>query len=569
MASVFLSYSRVDRPKAQQVAAALEEEGLTVWWDKVLKAGQTYDEVTEGMLRQADVVVVLWSTVSVKSKWVRAEATLGERYSAVVPAMIQEADRPILFELTQTADLIGWDGDRTEQRWNDFVTDLRHAITRKAAKTAEQPVTAKSAADTASAPAAPARSLADDGTIENTFWMSIQSSTDAADFAAYLKRYPTGHYSDLARNRLAALEAKAKAKTPEPVFAAPPVQTAPARPATQTPARQRKLSMLPLIAGGIVLLLGAGWGVSLLLPSDLEVPETVAEQAADPVEEPVVETADAETVARADTVAVVETGVADAVLTEAAFVAPIEEIGAAPEPPQAGPLRDCDTCPEVVAIPGGTFLMGSPDSEPGRVGNEGPVRSVTVAPFVMSRSEITYADWDACLADGGCNGYRPGDMGERGDMPAMSISWRDAQSYVNWLSGKAGRTYRLPTEAEWEYAARAGTQTAYWWGDGFDRSMVSTGGPKAASNMPENGYGLVGTLGNLREWVEDCYVNNFSNAPTDGSAVLTGSCDLRIIRGGAWSDNAATHRAANRARVSRGTRDRKIGFRVVSSDVKP
>jgi formylglycine-generating enzyme required for sulfatase activity len=87
--------------------------------------------------------------------------------------------------------------------------------------------------------------------------------------------------------------------------------------------------------------------------------------------------------------------------------------------------------------------------------------------------------------------------------------------------------------------------------------------------MPENGYGLVGALGNLREWVEDCYVNNFSNAPTDASAMRTGSCDLRIIRGGAWSDNAATHRAANRARVSRGTRDRKIGFRIVSSDVNP
>jgi formylglycine-generating enzyme required for sulfatase activity len=187
----------------------------------------------------------------------------------------------------------------------------------------------------------------------------------------------------------------------------------------------------------------------------------------------------------------------------------------------------------------------------------------------MSRSEITYADWDACLADGGCNGYRPGDMGERGDMPAMSISWRDAQAYASWLSGKAGRTYRLPTEAEWEYAARGGTQTPYWWGESFDRSKVSSGGPKASSSLPENGFGLVGTLGNVREWVEDCYVNNFSAAPADGSAVLTGSCDLRIIRGGAWSDNAATHRAANRARVSRGTRDRKIGFRVVSSDVNP
>tara|TARA_R110000787_G_scaffold3868_4_gene14803 strand:+ start:11237 stop:12946 length:1710 start_codon:yes stop_codon:yes gene_type:complete len=569
MASVFLSYSRVDRPKAQQVAAALEEEGLTVWWDKVLKAGQTYDEVTEGMLRQADVVVVLWSTVSVKSRWVRAEATLGERYSAVVPAMIEEADRPILFELTQTADLIGWDGDRTEQRWNDFVTDLRHAITRKAAKATEQAVTARPAAGSASAPAAPARSLADDGTIENTFWMSIQSSTDAADFAAYLKRYPAGHYSDLARNRLAALEAKAKAKTPEPVIAAAPVEKAPTRPATQALARQRRLSMLALIAGGIVLLVGAGWGVSLLLPSDVEATETVAEQAMDPVEPAMVDFAEAETVARDDTLAVAETEFADAVLTEVAFVEPSEEIVAAPEPVQAGPQRDCSICPEMVAVPGGTFQMGSPDSEPGRVGNEGPVRSVTVAPFVMSRSEITYADWDACLADGGCNGYRPGDTGERGEMPAMSISWRDAQNYVDWLSGKAGRTYRLPTEAEWEYAARAGTQTAYWWGDAFDRTMVSAGGPKASSGMAENAYGLVGTLGNVREWVEDCYVNNYSNAPTDGSAVLTGSCDLRIIRGGAWSDNAATHRAANRARVSRGTRDRKIGFRVVSSDAKP
>jgi formylglycine-generating enzyme required for sulfatase activity len=151
----------------------------------------------------------------------------------------------------------------------------------------------------------------------------------------------------------------------------------------------------------------------------------------------------------------------------------------------------------------------------------------------------------------------------------MSVSWKDAQAYVKWLSGKAGRTYRLPTEAEWEYSARGGTQTASWWGDSFDRSKVSTGGPQASASLPENGFGLVGTLGNVREWVEDCYVNNFSAAPTDGRAVLSGNCDLRVIRGGAWSDNAATHRAANRARVSRGTRDRKIGFRVVSSDTAP
>ncbi|WP_373004773.1 SUMF1/EgtB/PvdO family nonheme iron enzyme [Hyphomonas sp.] len=567
MANVFLSYSRADRPKAQQVAAALEEDGLTVWWDKVLKAGQTYDEVTEGMLRNADVVVVLWSTVSVKSKWVRAEATLGERYSTVIPAMIATADRPILFELTQTADLIGWDGDRSEQRWVDFVTDLRHAITRKAAHKAETVVAPKPAAvpvAPAPTPAAPVASpLAEDGTIENTFWTSIQTSTDTADFAAYLKRYPAGHYSDLARNRIAVLDTKAKA--PEPVMVATPSSTA--------KAAKPKSSLVPMIAGGVTLMIGAGWGVSALMPSRDN--GSAVAKAADTGESPpadaaVTEAADpglaipvdiAETADTAETISETVPGE-----LEAEDAAPE---GAAPEPAQTGPRPDCETCPVVASIPGGTFMMGSPDSESRRTGNEGPLHSVTVAPFVMSRSEITYENWDACLADGGCGGYRPGDTGKRGDMPVTSISWRDAQAYANWLSDKAGRTYRLPTEAEWEYAARGGTQTAYWWGDSFDRSKVSTGGPQASASLPENGFGLVGTLGNVREWVEDCYVNNFSTAPNDGRAVLNGSCDLRVIRGGAWSDNAATHRAANRARVSRGTRDRKIGFRVVSSDTAP
>lgn len=538
------------------MAAALEEDGLTVWWDKVLKAGQTCDEVSKGMLRNADVVVVLWSTVSVKSKWVRAEATFGERYSAVILAMIETADRPILFELTQRADLIGWDGDRSEQRWADFVTDLRHAISRKATQKAEAGVGPKPAAvlvAPAPTPAAPlARPLADDGTIENTFWTSIQTSTDAADFAAYPKRYPSGHYADLARNRVAALGAKAK--VPESV---------------RIPAQAAKLkpSLVLMIAGGVVLLFGAGWGVSKLMPSrgDLAASEREAQADESPADQSgPIEVVDEGTAFPVDTAGAA--GLAESELGMVAVGSEPEVAAPEPEPGPAGPQRDCDTCPVVAAIPGGAFVMGSPDSESGRVGNEGPLHSVTVAPFVMSRSEITFENWDACLADGGCGGYRPGDTGRRGDMPVMSVSWKDAQAYANWLSGKAGRKYRLPTEAEWEYSARGGTQTADWWGDSFDRSKVSTGGPQASASLPENGFGLVGTLGNVREWVEDCYVNNFSAAPTDGRAVLNGNCDLRVILSGAWSDNAATHRAANRARVSRGTRDRKIGFRVVSSD---
>ena len=375
MANIFLSYSRVDRPKAQQVAAALEEEGLTVWWDKVLKAGQTYDEVTEGMLRQADVVVVLWSTVSVKSKWVRAEATLGERYSAVVPAMIENADRPILFELTQTADLIGWDGDRSEQRWNDFVTDLRHAISRKAAKVTEPAATEQ---PTVAASIASAPSLADDGTIENTFWTSIQSSTDAADFTAYLKRYPTGHYSDLARNRLTVLEAKSRA--PAPAAAAERAQAAPVPASSPRRETRRKSSMLPLLAGGLVLLVGAGWGVSMILPSGDAGSETVT---AIPPEPPVADVVDPQPMESEDEAAFAE---ASAEPAESEPEVPAEqEVVVEPDPVPAGPQRDCDVCPVVASIPGGTFMMGSPDSERGRVGNEGPVHSVTLAPFVMSR----------------------------------------------------------------------------------------------------------------------------------------------------------------------------------------
>ncbi len=111
MADIFLSYSRADRPVAQTMAEALEAEGFSVWWDKILRAGQTYDEVTETMLRDAQVVIVLWSETSVQSKWVRAEATLGQRKCELVPVMIEDAERPIMFELIQTADLIGWSSD--------------------------------------------------------------------------------------------------------------------------------------------------------------------------------------------------------------------------------------------------------------------------------------------------------------------------------------------------------------------------------------------------------------------------------------------------------------------------
>ena len=128
MADVFISYNREDQNRARAIAGALEAEGLSVWWDSNLRAGQSYDEVTEKNLREAGAVVVLWSKRSVNSKWVRAEATIGERCSTLVPAMIDECDRPLRFELVQTADLINWRGDRNDANWRAFVHDIQAAI---------------------------------------------------------------------------------------------------------------------------------------------------------------------------------------------------------------------------------------------------------------------------------------------------------------------------------------------------------------------------------------------------------------------------------------------------------
>ena len=130
-------------------------------------------------------------------------------------------------------------------------------------------------------------------------------------------------------------------------------------------------------------------------------------------------------------------------------------------------FRDCEGCPKMVVVPAGSFMMGSPSHEEGRDGDEGPVHRITIpAPFAVGKHEVTFDEWDACVAAGGCGGYRPGDEGwGRGRRPAFNVSWNDAKAYVNWLSRETGKPYRLLSEAEWEYAARGGTQASRYWGD--------------------------------------------------------------------------------------------------------
>ncbi len=223
----------------------------------------------------------------------------------------------------------------------------------------------------------------------------------------------------------------------------------------------------------------------------------------------------------------------------------------------------------MIVVPAGSFMMGFPPTE-----NQ---HQVTIAqPFAVSKYELTFADWDACVAGGGCNGYKPNDQGwGRGQQPVINVNWDDAQAYVAWLSQVTGKTYRLLSEAEYEYAARAGTTTDYYWGDDIKlngTAMANCDGcgskwdkqqTAPVGSFPPNKFGLYDMVGNVWGWTEDCVHTSYNGAPVNGSAWITGGdCSNRILRGGSWSSSPGYLRSANRDGNTTVTRINYVGFRL-------
>lgn len=230
--------------------------------------------------------------------------------------------------------------------------------------------------------------------------------------------------------------------------------------------------------------------------------------------------------------------------------------------------------PEMVAIPSGKFLMGSPKTEASRSSDEDPQHEVTIAyAFEISKFEVTFDEYDAFA--NATKRKLPDDRGwGRGKRPVVNVSFNDAQAYVKWLSDQTGKQYRLPTEAEWEYTARAGTQTAYWWGDniGKNNAVCDSCGSEWDGNQTApvgsfkpNRFGLHDTAGNVWEWVEDCWHENYHNAPTDGSAwkeANGGDCGHRVVRGGSWDGDPLILRSADRFRSITDVAYGILGFRI-------
>lgn len=242
--------------------------------------------------------------------------------------------------------------------------------------------------------------------------------------------------------------------------------------------------------------------------------------------------------------------------------------------PQAS-FRECaKDCPEMIVIPAGEFTMGSPATEKGRYDKEGPQHKVTIdRAFAVSKFHVTFADWDACVSVGGCAAADDGGYG-RDTKPVINISWDDAQQYVAWLSKMTRKTYRLLTEAQWEYAARAGTTSAYWWGDeiGKGNANCKECGSKwdgressPVGSFRPNPFGLYDMAGNVYTWVEDIKHDDYNGAPPDGSAWTSGDYSRRSVRGGHWKSNPRQLRSANRGWNSNTVRDYHLGLRVARS----
>ena len=251
-------------------------------------------------------------------------------------------------------------------------------------------------------------------------------------------------------------------------------------------------------------------------------------------------------------------------------------------------FRDCEECPELVVVASGSYRMGSPSGEAGRIENEGPVHRVSIGEaLAVGVYEVTFEEWDACVRDGGCGGYRPDDEGwGRGRRPVINVSWEDAKAYVRWLSRKTGKGYRLPSESEWEYVARGGTRSARYWGEGErGQCRYANGADEAGKrqynwtwgascddgyvhtspvgSFEANGYGLRDVLGNVWEWVGDCWNESYEGAPADGSAWTRGNCGARVLRGGSWVDVPMGLRSACRDWGTSGDRISDVGFRIV------
>jgi len=400
---------------------------------------------------------------------------------------------------------------------------------------------------------------------ELEFWESIKNSTHAEDYEAYLEAYPNGRFAPLAKAR-AARYAKSVPKPAEQ--SAPPIEdmdiqyrvVTNANVRGQPSSRAERVGQLD--AGDRVHVSGrvkdrnwyrvelsdgtTGFVYGELLREAAAAPSPAPAPKPTPAAKPV---------------------------TPAAPPAPTPAPVAVAAGSASGTTRDCEQCPEMVVLQPGSFIMGDDHGDR----SEKPAHRVRISrSFAIGKYEVTVAQWKACVKAGACRAVAEETaQGMAEDSPARDVSWKDAHQYVQWLSKVTGEKYRLPTEAEWEYAARAGTSTRYWWGPKMESGKANCKGcggtwsndaPAKVDSFPPNPYGIYGMNGGVWEWVEDCWHKSYAGRPpTDGSAWTAPDCRENVIRGGSWRNDSTYAHSASRFTYDTAVRYILNGFRVAKS----
>ena len=527
MADIFVSYKRADRERVARIVALLEDEGWTVWWDNRVFGDAHWNALIERELQAARCVAAVWSLSSAgldQDNWVYLDAHRGRERGILVPVTIEGVTPPFASPPLRTRDLTHWNGASREGA-EDFLNAVKEALghTPRAAMVSPQP------------PPPPAPQGADaDGpklSLERGESPDTQTAADFAKMRRSAQRLAGTLYAELVEERISELEEEERAKT---VAQAAAHEKAMADVAAKAEAERKQAEAA---RAEIREKIAHASGRIELFALWREDPQAAA--------------------ARLQELGFVKIPSLKDGRQVAYWLKPGESFG------------DLDNGPEMVVAPAGEFWMGSKDGEGDAY--ERPRHKVTIArPFAVGKYPVTFAEWDAALAAGAVE-HKPSHEGWGGGRrPVINVNWEEAQAYVRWLSSAARLPYRLLSEAEWEYCCRAGTETPYSSGHTITKKEAQFSGgihggagkTVEAGSFPANAFGLHDMHGNVWEWCQDCWNDNYYNAPGDGTAWTTGNCSRRVVRGGSWNSEPGYLRAACRNNRYPDLRFSYVGLRV-------